>query len=111
MIANFFLDSMIILRFGDKNSKWKVLCCKKANIWELNFGNIVMLEWVKTKTNSKHLIWYLDKVIRPLDLIMPIISGYVNPNQAVVQNGYPKHILLYKFLVTHSMLMKLGGFS
>ena len=32
---------------------------------------------VKTKTNSKYLIGYLDKAIRPLVLIMPKMSGYV----------------------------------
>ena len=30
---------------------------------------------VETKTNSKYLITYLDKVIRPLVLTMPKISG------------------------------------
>ena len=32
---------------------------------------------VKTKTNSKYLIGYLYKTIRPLVLIMPKMSGYV----------------------------------
>ena len=32
---------------------------------------------VKTKTNSKFCIWYLDKAITPLDLIMPKMSGYI----------------------------------
>ena len=38
---------------------------------------IVFSKLVKTKTNSKYLIGYLDKDIRPLDLIMPKRSGYV----------------------------------
>ena len=32
---------------------------------------------LKTKTNFKHLIGYLDKAVRPLILIMPKMSGYV----------------------------------
>ena len=47
------------------------------NIWNVNFGNILVSELVKTKTNSKYLIGYLDKVIRPLVLIMPKMSLYV----------------------------------
>ena len=38
---------------------------------------IVISKLVKTKTNSKYLIGYLDKAIRPLVLIMPKMSGYV----------------------------------
>ena len=37
--------------------------------------NIVISKLVKTK--SKYLIGYLGKVIRPLVLIVPKISGYV----------------------------------
>ena len=36
-----------------------------------------MLKSVKTKTNSKYLIGYSDKAIRPLALIMSKMSGYV----------------------------------
>ena len=32
-----------------------------------------MLKLIETKTNSKHLIGYLDKVIKPLALILPKI--------------------------------------
>ena len=46
-------------------------------IWDVNVDNIVISKLVKTKTNSKLLIGYLDKAIRPLVLIMPKISGYV----------------------------------
>ena len=38
---------------------------------------IVISKLLKTKTNSKYLIGYLDKAIRPLVLIMPKMSGYV----------------------------------
>ena len=43
----------------------------------MNVGNIVISKLVKTKSNSKYLIGYLDKAIRPLVLIMPKISGYI----------------------------------
>ena len=41
----------------------------------LGYYNIVISKLVKTKTNSKYFIGYLDKVIRPLVLIMPKMSG------------------------------------
>ena len=39
--------------------------------------NIVFSILVETETNSKYLIRYLDKVIRPLVLVLPKRSGYV----------------------------------
>ena len=50
---------------------------KPIKSWDVNVDNIVISKFVKTKTNSKYLIGYLDKDIRPLVLIMPKISGYV----------------------------------
>ena len=46
-------------------------------IWDVNVDNIVFLKLVKTKTNSKYLIGYLVKAIRPLVLIMSKMIGYV----------------------------------
>ena len=43
--------------------------------WDVNTDNIVILKLVKTKTNSRYFIGYLDKAIRPLVLIMPKMSG------------------------------------
>ena len=40
--------------------------------------NMVFSKLFKTKTNSKYLIEYLDKDIRPLVLIMPKMGAYVN---------------------------------
>ena len=37
-------------------------------IWDVNVHDIVISKLIKTKTN---LIGYLDKVIRPLVLMMP----------------------------------------
>ena len=50
---------------------------KPIKIWDFNVDNIVTSKLSKTKTNSKYLIGYLDKVITPLVLIMPKMSGYV----------------------------------
>ena len=36
----------------------------------------MLSESFKTKTNSKYLIGYLDKALRPSVLIMPKTSGY-----------------------------------
>ena len=44
---------------------------------DINVDNIVISKIVKVKTNSKYLIGYLDKDIRPLVSIMPKMSGYV----------------------------------
>ena len=43
----------------------------------MNVDNIVISKLAKTKTNSKYLIGYLDKAVRPLVSIMPNMSGYV----------------------------------
>ena len=40
----------------------------------INVDNIVILKSVKTKTNSKYLIEYLDEAIILLVLIMPKMS-------------------------------------
>ena len=39
---------------------------KNPNIWDVNVNNIVISKLIETKTNSKYLIGYLDKVIKPL---------------------------------------------
>ena len=50
---------------------------KVYKIRDVNVDNMFISKLVKTKTNSKYLIGYLDKAIRPLVLIMPKMSGYV----------------------------------
>ena len=40
------------------------------------FG-ILISKLVESKTNSKHLIGYLDKVIKPLVLVLSKISGNI----------------------------------
>ena len=53
-----------MLRFGQRNSKRKVLCCKKPiKISDVNVDNIVISKLVQTKINSKYLIGCLEKAI------------------------------------------------
>ena len=40
---------------------------KPINIWDVNIDNIVVSKLVKTKTNPKYFIRYLDKALRPFD--------------------------------------------
>ena len=50
---------------------------KLINIRDINANNTVISKLVETRTNSKYLIEYLDKVIRPLFLILPKQIEYV----------------------------------
>ena len=50
---------------------------KTIKIWGVNIDNIIISKLVKTKTNSKYLIGYLDKPLRPLVLIMPKTSEWI----------------------------------
>ena len=79
-----------MLRFGEAKTAKKVLCSKEAiNIWGVNVGNVVISKLVKTKTTSKYLIGYLNKVTRPLVLIMPKTTRYVKTFK--VKDGYKKN--------------------
>ena len=55
-----------MLRLGKaKETKEKFYAAQKTiNIWDVNIDNIVISKLIETKTNSKYLIGYLDKVIR-----------------------------------------------
>ena len=50
---------------------------KPIKISDVNVDNIVISKLTEIKTNSKYLIRYSDKAMRPLVLIMPKMSGYV----------------------------------
>ena len=50
---------------------------KPIKIWDVNVDNIVTSKLVKTKTNLRYLIGYLDKDMRPSVVIMPKMNGYV----------------------------------
>ena len=63
-----------MLRFGETKIATEKFY---AAFWDVNVDNIVISKLVKTKTNSKYLIGYSDRVINPLVLIIPKLSGYV----------------------------------
>ena len=66
-----------MLRFGETLVKKEEFYAgkKPIKIWDDNVDNIFISKSVETKTNSKYLIGYLDKVIRPLVLIIPKMNG------------------------------------
>ena len=67
-----------MVRFGEKEIAKELFYAAKRpiKICHVNVDNIVIPKLVKTKTNSKYLIGYLDKAIRQLVLIMTKMSGY-----------------------------------
>ena len=67
------------MKFGKTGIIKETFCAAKKpiNIWDINADHIVISKLVKTKTNSKYLIGYLDNDIKPLVLLMPKMSGYV----------------------------------
>ena len=60
---------------------------------------------VQTKTNSKHLIEYLDKVIKTLVLILPKMSGYVRTFK-VKDGDKDKNNKLMSFLIDDEKLLE-----
>ena len=71
-----------MLRYGEREreiAKEKFYAAEKPiKIWDVNVNNIVILKLFKIKNNSKYLIGLkFDKVIAPLVLMMPKMSGYV----------------------------------
>ena len=68
-----------MMRFGRKKVARKKFYGAKQpmNIWDVNVANTVVSKFIETKSNSNYLIGYLDKVIKPLVLIFPKMSGYV----------------------------------
>ena len=62
----------------EKITKEKFSAPKRLiKICDVNVNKIVISKLIKTKTNSKYLIGYLEKTLRPLVLIMPKMSGCV----------------------------------
>ena len=89
-----------------KSSKRKILWCKKAtNILDVDIDNIVISKLAETKTNSKYLIGYLDKVIRPLVLVLPKMSGYVMTFK-VKDGDKDKYNKLMSFRIDHEKLLE-----
>ena len=68
-----------MVKFGKTEiAKEKLYTAKQPiKIWDVFVDKTVISKLVKTKTNSKYLIGYLDKDIRLLVLIMPKMSEYI----------------------------------
>ena len=72
-IMTIFSDSIISLKSREKYFMLK----KTIKIWDVDVDNIVISKLIETKTNSKYLIGYLDKVLRPSALILPNVSRHI----------------------------------
>ena len=92
-----------MVRFREKEiAKEKFYTAKRPiKICDVNVDNIVTSKLVKTKINSKYLIGYLSKAIRPLVLIRPKMSGYVQTFKA--KEGINK---LMSFRINNEKLLK-----
>ena len=49
----------------------------QQKFWDVNIDNMVISNLIEMRNNSKYLTGHLEKVIRPLALILPNMSGYV----------------------------------
>ena len=77
-----------------------------VKIWSVNIENIFISKLIETKTNIKYLIGYLDKTIRPLVLIMPKISGYVNAFKVEYRDKYKNNKLMCFCIYDEELLEK-----
>ena len=68
---------------------------RPRNISYDNVVNIVIWKLVETISNSKYFIWYLDKIIRPLTLILPKMSRYVKKLKAKHRDEDKNSKLMY----------------
>ena len=88
------------MKFGKTEiAKGKFHAAKNPiKILDINVDNIVISKLVKTKTNSKYLIWYLDKDIGSL-----VLSGYFktfkvdDKNNKLMSFGIDDEKLLQKY--------------
>ena len=53
-----------------------IYAAKNQYTFGINIDNLVLSKLVQTKSNSEYLIGFLDKVTRPLVLIMAKMRGY-----------------------------------
>ena len=97
----------MILKFGEtKVTKEKFYAEKKPiKICDVKVDNIVISKFIKTKNNSKYLMGYLDKVIKPLVLIMPKMNGFVKTFK-VKDGGKGKNNKLMSFRIDGGKLLE-----
>ena len=78
---------------------------KAVNICDVNIDNIFISKLAETKIRSKYFIGYLDKVLRPLVLILPKLDGYVETFK-VKDRGKAKNIKLISFCIDDEKLLE-----
>ena len=104
MMTTIFLifDNAEIWR--DKSNK-RIITKKPLKTWDVDVNNLVISTLVETKTNSKYLIGYLNKVIRPLVLILSKMSWYVETFK--VKDGVKdKNNILMSFRIDDEKLLE-----
>ena len=104
MMTTIFLifDNAEIWR--DKSNK-RIIAKKPLKTWDVDVNNLVISTLVETKTNSKYLIGYLNKVIRPLVLILSKMSWYVETFK--VKDGVEdKNNILMSFRINDEKLLE-----
>ena len=97
-----------MLKFGETNIAKETFYVAKNPIktWDVNVDNIGISQLVKTKTISKYLIGIkFGKVVRPLVLIMPKMSGYVKTSK-FKEGDKDKNNKLMPFLIEIEKLLK-----
>ena len=81
-----------------------IIFLKIGNVY---VDNIVNSKLIETKINSKYLIGYLDKVIRPLVLIMPKLIGYVKTFKVKNGDKDQNNILMFFCIGDEKLLEKI----
>ena len=96
-----------MLQFGVRErAKETFYAAKKPKkVWNVNVDNIVISKLIETKTNSKYLIWYLDKAIRSIVLIKHKMRGYVKTFK-VKDGDKDKNNKLMSFCVDDEKLLE-----
>ena len=61
---------------------------------------------VKTKTNSKYCLEYLDETVRLLVLIMPKVTGYINKFKVKEKDKDKSNKLMYLSIKHQKVLQK-----
>ena len=98
--------------YNEQSNKRKVLCWQKPiKIWDVKVDNIVISKLIEIKVNSKYLIGYLDKAIRPLVSIMPQIREYVKTFKVKDEDKDKKNKLMFFRIDDEKLLQKYKAIS
>ena len=97
-----------MLRFVEiKVAKEELWGAKKPiRIWDVDLDKLVISKLVKTYKSSNYFIGYLDKVIRPLVLILPKMSGYVKTFKDDSEDKNKTNKLMNLCIDDHKLLEK-----